>query len=140
MEQEKTESSETVTPPDLTGLESNLSDLVEVLETERKDAELLAEEETQKALEAEKKLKEEQLLLEEEAKLQLQNVEKEQELLQSLVTGVDEILVANERYHTENQELLIDQHKDVVEGFYFVGLSIIISFAVYMFWNQLSKW
>ncbi|GAB0171927.1 hypothetical protein LSPCS325_53640 [Lysinibacillus sp. CTST325] len=129
---------------DFTELETKIDKLVEVLVTDQEqkkaEAEKLAEEEKQKAVEDEKNLKEEQLKTAKDAKLQAETTEKEHDLLQSLVTAVDEMAVANEGYHAETIELMEKQHKDNVEGFYFVGLSIVIAFAVYMFWNQLSKW
>lgn len=44
-----------------------------------------------------------------------------------------------------NESLLVLReempNKDLVaEGYFFSGLSVVIAFAVYMFWNQLSKW
>lgn len=77
---------------------------------------------------------------EEQLKVQSQNVETQQEAMDLMLEKLGEIVTNNERYHTEKQELMIKQQEITVEGFFFVGLSIVISFAVYMFWNQLSKW
>lgn len=37
--------------------------------------------------------------------------------------------------------LQLDQTEQMmIEGNYFIGLSVVIAFAIYMFWNQLTKW
>lgn len=77
---------------------------------------------------------------EEQLKVQSQNVETQQEAMDLMLVKLGEIVTNNETYHIENKELMIKQQELTVEGFFFVGLSIVISFAVYMFWNQLSKW
>lgn len=51
----------------------------------------------------------------------------------------------NNEMQLMNQQLIalteeMPKEKTVVEGNYFVGLSVVIAFGVYMFWNQLSKW
>lgn len=65
------------------------------------------------------------------------------QLQKEMVDGFSQMMVATEEQQAmmlEQNELQLQQHKEIVEGFYFVGLSIVISFAIYMFWNQLSKW
>lgn len=62
--------------------------------------------------------------------------ENQEAILQELLTVNQELL--NE--YTMQFEVMEQRHKEQLEGYFFVGLSIIISFAVYMFWNQISKW
>lgn len=72
----------------------------------------------------------------EQQQMALTNAESEMELLQQIV---DE-LKAQQATTLEHQEIALEQHEQLVEGNFFVGLTVVISFAVYMFWNQLSKW
>lgn len=81
------------------------------------------------------------------------------ELLEKLITTIEEQQPTEEEQNSsmevdksiEEQLTLLNQNlvalteempkeKIVVEGFYFIGLSVVIAFGVYMFWNQISKW
>lgn len=72
----------------------------------------------------------------EQQELALTNVESEMELLQGILNALE----TQQATTLEHQEIALQQHSELVEGNFFVGLSVVISFAIYMFWNQLSKW
>lgn len=64
------------------------------------------------------------------------SAENQEAILQELLTVNQDLF--NE--YTAQFEIMEQRHNEQLEGYFFVGLSIIISFAVYMFWNQISKW
>lgn len=72
----------------------------------------------------------------EHQQLQQTNAESEIELLQSILNALE----TQQATAIEQQEVALERHEQLVEGNFFIGLSVIIGFAVYMFWNQLSKW
>lgn len=58
---------------------------------------------------------------------------------------MDQIIVLMQTEDVQEPDIdlsaILQQQNDlIVEGSFFVGLCVIISFAVYMFWSQMSKW
>lgn len=121
-------------PPDMTTVIESIQTLTETLQLQQE----------QKELEEDQQANEEQTT---------------NELLEKLITTIEEQQPTEEEQNSsmevdksiEEQLTLLNQNlvalteempkeKIVVEGFYFIGLSVVIAFGVYMFWNQLSKW
>ncbi|HWK24759.1 MAG TPA: hypothetical protein VNS08_17230, partial [Ureibacillus sp.] len=78
---------------------------------------------------------EEQKPTDEELQLESETVLTEQETLQDID---QQLILLNETILAMQEEM--PKEKIVVEGFFYVGLSVVIALGVYMFWNQLSKW
>ena len=121
-------------------------DITEVTEKLEELKEVLTEEkEPEKVLVDDVEMTSEEVLVEilntlqpdpEQQELALTNVESEMELLQGILNALE----TQQATTLEHQEIALQQHSELVEGNFFVGLSVVISFAIYMFWNQLSKW
>lgn len=106
-----------------------------VNETEMTEQEILAEMLTTMQSQNEPDPEQEKMTMEQQ-QIQQTNAETEIELLQQIVNALE----TQQATTLEHQEIALEQHKQSVEGDFFVGLTVVISFAVYMFWNQLSKW
>lgn len=126
---------------DLTTVVESVSELTEVLQAQQEQK--TAEEEI--AVEDEKNTNE--LLKEVITTLKEQQPTEEEVQAQTLTeeeqATTDDMILQELTSLNENLLVLTEQmpeEKIVVEGFYFVGLSVVITFAVYMFWSQLSKW
>lgn len=120
---------------DLTAVIDSVNTLVETMQAEN-EAEALAKEEEVKteAEEAEVLDKILETLQPSEEEIQAQAVADETEM-ESLQAIKNELVLLNETITEEMPKVEL-----VTEGFFFIGLAVMISFAVYMFWNQLSKW
>lgn len=132
---------------DMTEVNQQLEEIKEVLseekepekimvnETEMTSDEILAEMLMTMQSQSEPDPEQEQMNLEQQQMAQT-NAETEIELLQQIVNALE----TQQATTLEHQEIALEQHDQLVEGNFFVGLSVVISFAIYMFWNQLSKW
>lgn len=135
-EEQVNESVESLEPSsDLTTVVESVNLLVETMQAEN-EAEALAEEEEEEAevenTEVLKTILETLQPSEEEIQAQAVADETEMESLQAIK---QELILLNETITEEMPKVDL-----VTEGFFFIGLSVMISLAVYMFWNQLSKW
>lgn len=115
--------------------EEKKSEKIIVNETEMTEQEILAEMLTTMQSQNEPDPEQEKMTIEQQ-QMQQTNAETEIELLQQIFNALE----TQQATTLENQELALERHEQLVEGNFFVGLTIVISFAVYMFWNQLSKW
>lgn len=78
---------------------------------------------------------EEQKPTDEEIKAENATTEENQTTLQSIET---ELKTLNENLVTLTEQS--PKEEIVVEGFFFVGLCVVIAIGVHMFWSQISKW
>lgn len=119
----------TIPPVDLTELETQLTSLVETLTLEQ---ELKQQEIEQKQLEQEQNAT---LLDEQQNNVQTFNTD--------LLTVQEEQVATLATIQLELEQLndaTIAQDELLAEGFYFVGLSIIVSLAVKFLWQQATNW
>lgn len=70
----------------------------------------------------------------------LETTEEQVLLLSTLVEKLDLLNTTLQENQVETIEVLERGNELGVEGSHFMGLALIIGLAVYMFWNQLSKW
>lgn len=77
----------------------------------------------------------------EEVQLQeLQQLETEEELLVALNENIIGLNTTLQNNHEIVLQRMDSQNELNVEGYFFISLTVVISIAVYMFYNQLSKW
>lgn len=147
VESEVVSSAEESEPVDLTPVVEKISELTETIAEQN---EALAEQQEQQKIETETKVEEEKSTNEllEEMIVEMQKEPSEEEVQASMLSVEEQ---AAYEQNIEQQLSLINDNlvaltevmpksDIVVEGFYFVGLSVVISIAIYMFWSQISKW
>lgn len=139
MENEQQPTEELIPPVDLTGLETKLNELVEVMETEQ---ELKAEE---KALEEEQALQEEEQAKKDE-ELAKENETTFQTMQTNLQTSSDTQTLILEEMKTMNTNMILlhektDQQNDlIIESSFTITLAIVIVVSIKVFIDQISKW
>lgn len=157
MEQEQIETpEEVVTPPavDLTELETKLTDLVEVLETEQEqkqaEAEKLAKQEEEAKQLAEEQAKTEaenaqltEAELKEKAKADEEHAKTVMSLQESQATTLDDILSEMQTLN-ENVVLLHEktdfQNEVITESAVMITIAVVMASGVKLFLEQISKW
>lgn len=157
MEQEQIETpEEVVTPPavDLTELETKLTDLVEVLETEQEqkqaEAEKLAKQEEEAKQLAEEQAKTEaenaqltEAELKEKAKADEEHAKTVMSLQESQATTLDDILIEMQTFN-ENVVLLQEktdfQNEVITESAVMITIAVVMASGVKLFLEQISKW
>lgn len=140
-EENLTDTSPVVVTGDLSEVTQKLDELKEVLATEQEkvivnDVEMTTDEVLVEILNS---------LQTDPEEVEQQNtiIQSQQAVAESQEAILQELLIVNQNFlneYTTQLEVIEQRHKEQTEGFFFVGLSVIISFAVYMFWNQISKW
>lgn len=139
MENELQPTEEVIPPVDLTGLETKLTELVEVME---KEQEIKLEE---KALEEEQALLEEQQAVKDE-ELAKENETTFQTMQTNLQTSSDTQTLILEEMQTMNANFIVlhdktDQQNDlIIESSFTITLAIVIVVSIKVFIDQISKW
>lgn len=121
-------------------------DLSEVAEKLDELKEVLSEEkEPEKILVDDKEMTANEVLVEIMQKVEPDLAQKDltNDMAATQLATLDDLLLATQNLleKTDEQNVLLDQQQQLqIESTFFVSLSIVISFAVYMLWSQLSKW
>lgn len=112
-------------------IEKLLQQQIEILESMQQEE--LTEEEQEKI---EKEQQEEKKKKEEIEKKQLEFIESS---ITSQNTELEQLQILSEQMETLNNNIL-EMQKSNVEGFWFIGLAVIIGLAVKFFTEQIFKW